>query len=157
MGSRIAQTLGYGKAVDRAVFQQRQAAQRPDLMVVPLPRPTAGGPGALAVDWRPDVAHGPGNALVMLVAELLSAQLAASEREQREAALNATLELQAQAFDTFISMVAHELRSPLTSIRGYAQLLQRQARRAGLPEAVNRSAEAIVEQGTRLADMIEQI
>ena len=78
-------------------------------------------------------------------------------QERREDELSTALEQQSQTFDTFISMAAHELRSPLTSIKGYAQLLVRQSRRIELPEGMRHSAEAIVEQGARMADMIEQL
>ncbi len=39
------------------------------------------------------------------------------------------LQADAAEHDAFISLLAHDLRTPLTAIRGYAQLLSRQARR----------------------------
>src|SRR5438552_451447 len=45
----------------------------------------------------------------------------------------------------FVSIVAHDLRTPLTSIRGFAQLLQRQAR-AQADESLRASLDMIVQQ-----------
>lgn len=64
---------------------------------------------------------------------------------------------QAQAFDSFLSLAAHELRSPLTSVKGYAQLLTRQSRKQGVPQPILRSASAIEQQAERLAEMIDEL
>lgn len=75
----------------------------------------------------------------------------------------ATLELraevlaEAQARDAYISLAAHELRGPLTSIKGYAQLLARQARKNPLPESMMRSVEAIEQQSMRLSEMLGEL
>ncbi len=157
MSVQRVRTLGYGEAVDREALQRRRAVQLPDATVIPLPESSDDRPVVFAIDWLPRAARDQDDALVSLVAEQFGALVVASEREQREKQLVESLEQQARSFDQFISMTAHELRSPLTSIKGYAQLLVRQARRSGLREMALHSAEAIVEQGTRLADMIEQI
>jgi signal transduction histidine kinase len=54
----------------------------------------------------------------------------------------------------FISIVAHDLRTPLTSVRGYAQLAQRQLRGAGSTTA-QASLDMILSQADRLADYTE--
>ncbi|MGH2516810.1 MAG: sensor histidine kinase [Ktedonobacterales bacterium] len=64
---------------------------------------------------------------------------------------------EARARDEFISLAAHELRSPLTSTRGYAQLLARQARKASVPAAMLRSVAAIEEQSLRMAEMVSEL
>lgn len=75
----------------------------------------------------------------------------------------ATLELradvlaEAQARDAYISLAAHELRGPLTSIKGYAQLLARQARKNPLPESMMRSVEAVEQQSMRLSEMLGEL
>src|SRR5258706_2607603 len=65
----------------------------------------------------------------------------------------------ARARDAFISHAAHELRGPLTSLKGYAQLLARQARKntVQVPDSMLRSAEAIEEQSARMADMVGEL
>ncbi|HEX6123589.1 MAG TPA: HAMP domain-containing sensor histidine kinase, partial [Ktedonobacterales bacterium] len=74
-----------------------------------------------------------------------------ADREAAEA------EARANANDAFLSLMAHELRSPLTSVKGYAQLLIRQARRHELPASVMRSTEAIEQQAARISEMIDEI
>ncbi len=69
----------------------------------------------------------------------------------------AALEAQGNAYDAFLSLMAHELRSPLTSVKGYAQLLIRQARRNALPDSAMRSVQAIEQQAVRLAEMIDEL
>ncbi len=150
-------TLGYGEATDRAVLSGHQAVSQPHATIIPLPTSQFEHPVVFTVDWRAHAKRSQSELFVSLVAEQFAALLDLMAHEQREKELAATLEQQGHTFDTFISMTAHELRSPLTSIKGYAQLLVRQARRNGLPEATLHSAEAIVEQGSRLADMIEQL
>lgn len=59
--------------------------------------------------------------------------------------------------DEFISMAAHELRSPLTSTKGYAQLLVRQARKAELPDSMRQSVQAIEEQTQRMSEMVGEL
>src|SRR3954454_20265440 len=54
----------------------------------------------------------------------------------------------------FVSIVAHDLRTPLTSIRGFAQLLQRQAR-AQDGKSLRASLDTIVQQADRLAEYTE--
>lgn len=59
-----------------------------------------------------------------------------------------------RARDAFISLSAHELRSPLTSIKGYSQLLMRQSRKNAIPEPMLHSVEAIEQQSVRMAEMV---
>ena len=62
--------------------------------------------------------------------------------------------------DEFISIVAHDLRTPLTSIRGYAQLMLRQRRGAaadGDADALAQSLGTIIDQADRLAEKTEEL
>lgn len=87
---------------------------------------------------------------VEVVASLLAALLNRMRHEHE-------VEAQGQAYDALIAMAAHELRSPLTSIKGYAQLMIRQSRRMPLPDHAQRDVDAIIEQSARLAEMIDQL
>jgi PAS domain S-box-containing protein len=54
----------------------------------------------------------------------------------------------------FISLISHDLRTPLTAVQGYAQMIQRASER---PEAVRRSAEAIFTATQRMNRMIQDL
>lgn len=73
--------------------------------------------------------------------------------------LRRRVESETQARDAYISLAAHELRSPITSIKGYAQLLVRQARKleSPLPVAMVRSVDSIEQQSSRMAEMIGEL
>lgn len=57
--------------------------------------------------------------------------------------------------DEFISLLAHDLRTPLTSIRGYAQLLRRQRRDQPDDDPVKSGLGTIIDQADRLAALTE--
>lgn len=60
--------------------------------------------------------------------------------------------------DQFVAIASHELRTPVTSIRGYAQLLERQATQGTLDTArASRNAGQIVVQASRLAALISDL
>jgi signal transduction histidine kinase len=90
---------------------------------------------------------------------VLLAQVLCDAVGERIRAVQATAAQEAQGhhYDAFLSLMAHELRSPLTSVKGYAQLLMRQARRHALPEQVVRAAEAIEQQSARISEMIDEL
>lgn len=62
-----------------------------------------------------------------------------------------------RARDAFISLAAHELRSPLTAIKGYAQLFARQARKTTVSNSMLQSVRAIEQQSMRMSEMIGEL
>lgn len=71
----------------------------------------------------------------------LQQQLTKQETQQRE-------------LDEFISLLAHDLRTPLTSIRGYAQLLLRQISSHGADvERLRSGLQTVIQQADRLSDL----
>jgi PAS domain S-box-containing protein len=72
---------------------------------------------------------------------------------------NARLYQQAQEAvllrDQFVAIASHELRTPVTSIRGYAQLIERQIARENFDaERITRQTTQIITQATRLTTLI---
>ncbi|HEY1011505.1 MAG TPA: ATP-binding protein [Herpetosiphonaceae bacterium] len=56
--------------------------------------------------------------------------------------------------DQFLSIAAHELKTPITTMLGYAQLIQRRAAADALPPRVQRSIQVIIEQTQRLNRLV---
>jgi PAS domain S-box-containing protein len=63
------------------------------------------------------------------------------------------------ARDEFLSVASHELRTPITSLRGFAQLSLRRYHKEGTldPERLQRALEVIDAQSDRLAQLISQL
>jgi len=59
--------------------------------------------------------------------------------------------------DEFISIASHELRTPITLIKGYASTLLRGVRRAGAEGYTFEALEVIDEEADRMADMINKL
>ncbi|HEY0606214.1 MAG TPA: PAS domain-containing protein [Herpetosiphonaceae bacterium] len=78
---------------------------------------------------------------------------------ERERAARAEAEAAVRMRDEFLSVAAHELKTPVTSMRGYAQLLMRQLTpgRTPSPERIQRSIDAIVQQSDKLTRFIDQL
>ncbi len=87
------------------------------------------------------------------VEERLRVALAAERAARQEA------EVAVRQRDEFLSIAAHELKTPLTSLSGQAQLALRQLRRAGPvdPDRIMRSIEVIAGQSNRLAMLLNQL
>jgi two-component system, OmpR family, sensor kinase len=88
------------------------------------------------------------------------ARLLQSERDARTAAEHAS-----RLREQFLSVAAHELKTPVTTLRGYAQLCLRRLRQAGRTTggatldllALSRALERIDQQSGRMARLIEQL
>jgi signal transduction histidine kinase len=93
---------------------------------------------------------------------LLAEELAARQRQLEAVAHeNARLYQEAQSAlrmrEEFFAIAAHELKTPLTTLGGTAQLLERRATRDGdLPERHQRAIRLIAEQCERLSRLVEQ-
>jgi PAS domain S-box-containing protein len=61
-----------------------------------------------------------------------------------------------QRQEEYLGLISHDLRTPLTSILGHAELLQRWLAEQGLEREIN-SAKAVVESGTRMQTLIEDL
>jgi two-component system, cell cycle sensor histidine kinase PleC len=59
--------------------------------------------------------------------------------------------------DEFISIVSHELKNPLASIKGYASLLQRRARKDSALESAVKGLEVIEQQVNRMSLLLDQL
>ena len=87
-------------------------------------------------------------------AELDRERLLESERRAR-----ADAEAALRQRDEFLSVAAHELKTPLTSLRGQAELTMRRIERKGVadPQEVRRALEVIDRQVDRLAALVAQL
>jgi signal transduction histidine kinase len=64
--------------------------------------------------------------------------------------------MSAQAREELLSIVSHDLKNPLASIKGYAQLLRRRIERLGIPDAA-RLLDGLTKIDTASARMVAQI
>jgi signal transduction histidine kinase len=78
----------------------------------------------------------------------------AAERQARAAAEDAL-----RARDEFLSVAAHELKTPMTSLRGYSQLARRRLERDGLgaQERLAPALQAVEDQTGKLARLVDRL
>jgi signal transduction histidine kinase len=112
-----------------------------------------GAPGLLAVLRR---AQGGAALQERETLEQIAALGALALRGARAEARVAELEGEREEQQQFLSITAHDLRSPLAAIRGYAQLLLRQAGPEA-PAGPRNGLQTIVQQSDRLADLTELV
>jgi signal transduction histidine kinase len=93
--------------------------------------------------------------------QLLHANQAIAQHADELAASNARLEEADRVKDQFLSMASHELRTPVTSIQGYVQLLQHRLQKQGMqhPELlpVYESLDQVKAQTRRLTDLVTDL
>jgi signal transduction histidine kinase len=90
------------------------------------------------------------------VAERTAELMESNERLRREIAERRRAE---EARDEFLSVAAHELKTPLTSLKGFVQVLLRQAERGegSEPARLTQSLKIIDEQSQKLARLVSQL
>lgn len=92
------------------------------------------------------------------VSELARLSDAFDQMRQRLTLAAAGREQAIQQRDTFLSVAAHELKTPLTALLGQAQLFQRRAQReASLSARDQRSLDVVVAQAQRLNSLIAEL
>jgi len=127
--------------------------------VVPL---VVGGEtlGALGFDFDgPRRFAAEDRAFVVMLASQAAVALDRDKRCQREALHRRRLADALEARDRFVAVSAHELNTPLTSLRGYLQLLRRSADRGVLPpvEELWHVFQTVEAQADRLAYLVSQL
>lgn len=81
-----------------------------------------------------------------------------AELEDRVAERTSQLKEAVHARDEFLSIAAHELRTPVTSLRGFAQLLLRQLDKAALdPNVLRQYLQIMDQQSIKLTKLVSQL
>jgi signal transduction histidine kinase/integral membrane sensor domain MASE1 len=89
-------------------------------------------------------------AFLMTLGQQCAQALERSWLYAQERAARSTAEVAVQMRDVFLTTAAHELKTPLTSILGYAELLERQLRKGKAAEREQRAVQAGMTQAQRL-------
>lgn len=92
--------------------------------------------------------------------EMLSAQMLLGDALDGAIgiAVNYFIDALEQAKDDFVAIAAHDLRTPLTVLKGTAQLLRRQTRSGNLtPDALLRQLTALEQEATRMDQLIRNL
>jgi signal transduction histidine kinase len=77
---------------------------------------------------------------------------------ERQDAARATAEAAVLARDELLAVAAHELRTPMTSLRGYTQLtLRRHRQEPSIDERTRTALEIVDEQAAKLTQLVEQL
>ena len=98
-------------------------------------------------------------AVHMSMRQQLALLARAEEAHALTEAARASAEAEVQARGEFLSVAAHELRTPVTSVRGYAQLLLRKCSQSQAydPAKLVRALQAIDQQSDRLTRLVAQL
>ncbi|HMQ31654.1 MAG TPA: ATP-binding protein [Chloroflexaceae bacterium] len=166
LGRQVSELYPRVFALAESHWRQVLATGEP-VLEVELSLPVPGGRlrHALVSYYPVRVGGGPVVGVGMVVADITERKEAEQERLRllgsEQAARAAAEEAQARAEaalqlrETFLSVAAHELKTPLTSLLGQAQLLERRLSQAGLLGGPNeRSLQVVVGQARRLSHLI---
>jgi signal transduction histidine kinase len=179
-GSRQHNTLGFGSAVDQQVLTQRQpatvtraalahrdtptdgSADHPsassDGMAIPLVGADGALRGVLVGLARPGVALNTRDRQLLDVVAHHACVLLEQRADWEAQVESPTPRAEPDERMAFISLAAHELRSPLTTVKGYAQLLLRSARKdPDYPSSRLRALRSIERQASRMSDMVAEL
>jgi PAS domain S-box-containing protein len=151
-GTPEARQLGAGMHLEDVIGSAHPHVGQHELSVPLLTR--AGVTGALT--WLALPSRPPFHATDLDLAEHLARRCALAvdnSRLYREARSAVSLR------DEFLSVAAHELKTPMTSLRGYAQLLAREFARGNSPDPdrARRAANTIQVQSDKLARLVAQL
>lgn len=116
----------------------------------------------------PVISHGVVRGVVTIASEeptrFTTNDIGIVEEIARRAALaieNARLYQHAQdaieARDTFLSVAAHEIRTPITSVSGYAAMLRKEMSNRRDPDRIARYVDRLSQAGERLSDLAEDL
>ncbi|HEX9413683.1 MAG TPA: HAMP domain-containing sensor histidine kinase [Ktedonobacterales bacterium] len=175
-GSRQHNTLGFGSAVDQQVLTQRQPttvtraalahrdtptdhpSASSDGMAIPLVGADGVLRGVLVGLARPGVALNARDRLLLDAVAHHACVLLAQRADRGAQVESPTPQAEPDERMAFISLAAHELRSPLTTVKGYAQLLLRSARKdPDYPSSRLRALRSIERQASRMSDMVAEL
>ena len=108
--------------------------------------------------WFRNLVYRYGDGIIIAFTDISARKAAEAERVQllaREQAARTEAQEAVRVRDAFLSIAAHELRNPLTTLLGSAEALQRRMRRAGtLAERDDATLALIASQARRLNQMI---
>lgn len=98
-------------------------------------------------------------ALVQRIATAISGPIELARRATSEAHARAEAESALRARDVFLGIAAHELKTPVTSMRGYAQLMLRTLDRQGsiAPDRLRQAMMTIDQQAEKLGRLMTQL
>lgn len=99
------------------------------------------------------------NALVLTIIHARTERILseAKRREMETAEENAMLEKMDRLKNDFMRNIAHEMKTPLAVMSGYAQLTERQIKKNAVNEETTVNLDTIAREAGRLADMVTQL
>lgn len=151
------QEVIYGAATDLYGVDSALAQSAKSVIVLPL-RNRGTAVGVLHLGTRQERAFG-GEDLAFLGAIANAAAVAVQNARLFEESDQQRQELERHDLekDEFISIISHELKNPLASIKGYAGLLQRRAKKDKVPSASIKGLDVIEQQVNRMNLLLDQL